>query len=186
MTFIKAAVMVTAITAFHISGGALAELQTPQATQLPAAEKPSTIQPQAPASPPAANPPKQATNNWLDPSLGGFEVSLRALTALFVLAILIESALSVIFNWRLYLKFFSNRGMKTLIMIGVAALVVWTFNIDILEKMLASYGVPVSSESFFLSNLLTALILAGGSAGVYKILVALGYREARSAADVQL
>ncbi len=109
--------------------------------------------------------------------------SLRALVILFVLAVLIESALAVIFNWRLYLALFYSRGVKTLVMIAVSALVVWSFNLDIVYTLLDVYGFP--SESGTLSRLLTALILAGGSSGVYRVLVALGYREAKAPEEVR-
>ena len=69
-----------------------------------------------------------------------YNTSLRALVILFVLAILIKSALAVIFNWRLYLALFHDRGVKTPIMIAVSAVVVWTFNIDVVHTLLAKYG----------------------------------------------
>jgi len=109
--------------------------------------------------------------------------SLRALVILLVLAVLIESALAVIFNWRLYLALFYSRGVKTLVMIAVSALVVWSFDLDIVHTLLGVYGFP--SESGTLSRLLTALILAGGSSGVYRVLVALGYREAKAPEEVR-
>ena len=69
-----------------------------------------------------------------------FATSFRALIILFVLAILIESALAVIFNWRLFLQVFNGRGVKTLVMIVVSALVVWTFKVDVVFAMMKEYG----------------------------------------------
>jgi hypothetical protein len=108
------------------------------------------------------------------------------MTKRFVLAILIESALAVIFNWRLYLALFYGRGVKTLVMIAVSALAVWTFNIDVVHTMLTAYGFATAgTDAGTPSRLLTALILAGGSAGVYNMLVALGYRETKTPEDIR-
>lgn len=115
-----------------------------------------------------------------------YATSLRALVILFVMAVLIESALAVIFNWRLFLELFYGRGVKTLVMIAVSALVVWTFNIDVVQTMLVKFGFSGTNENAEpLSRFLTALILAGGSAGVYQVFVALGYRQPRKPEDVQ-
>jgi hypothetical protein len=112
-----------------------------------------------------------------------YNASLRGLVILFVLAVLLESALAVIFNWRLFLEFFYGRGVRTLVMIVVSAAAVWAFKIDVLATMLKAFGLAVNEEETF-SRAVTALILAGGSAGVYRILVALGYREEKKPEDV--
>lgn len=131
----------------------------------------------------AQTPPAAA---WVTMGSGEFyNASLRALVILFVMAILIESALAVIFNWRLFLELFYGRGVKTLVMIVVSLLAVWTFNIDVVHTMLGQYGLVSGDDGGTLSRVLTALVLAGGSAGVYRILVALGYREERSEAEVR-
>lgn len=71
-------------------------------------------------------------------------------------------------------------------MIAVSALVVWTFNIDVVFVMMKAYGVAPADVGYTpLSRWLTALILAGGSAGVYRILVALGYREVKAPEQVR-
>lgn len=105
--------------------------------------------------------------------------SFKALMILFVLAVLIESALAVIFNWRLFLELFNGRGVKTLVAIAVSAVVVSTFGIDrhVFERLLTVYGVSVGEGGRTVSLVLTSLILAGGSGGVHRILVALGYRD---------
>ena len=46
------------------------------------------------------------------------------------MAVLLENAFSIIFNWRVFLTYFSLRGMKTLVMIIVSFIVVAVFNID--------------------------------------------------------
>ena len=106
-----------------------------------------------------------------------YSALLRSLAMLFVLAVLIELALSVIFNWRLFLEFFSGRGVRTLVMIAVSALVVTAFNVNVVADLMMLYG---KNNSGTVSFWLTALILAVGSNGVYNILVALGYRDRRN------
>ena len=111
--------------------------------------------------------------------------SFSTLMILFVLAVLIESALAVIFNWRLFLEMFNGRGVKTLVAILVSGITVAAFNLDqqVFEALLAAYGVtfeqpvPPAKADHTVAFILTTLILAGGSGGVNRILVALGYRQ---------
>jgi len=105
--------------------------------------------------------------------------SFSSLIILFVLAVLIESALAVIFNWRLFLEMFNGRGVKTLVAILVSWVVVVTFDLDqkVFEALLAAYGITGEQTDRTIGIILTTLILAGGSGGVNRILVALGYRE---------
>jgi len=109
-----------------------------------------------------------------------YNESLRALTVLFVTAVLLESAFSIIFNWRVFLAYFSSRGVKTIIMVAVSLLIVNIFDLDILGDLIRAYqGTSAATAMQPVSAFITALILAGGSAGVYNIMVALGYRENR-------
>ncbi|MCP4506831.1 MAG: hypothetical protein GY826_10615, partial [Fuerstiella sp.] len=102
--------------------------------------------------------------------------SIAALTKLFVLAVLVESALSLIFNWRVFLEFFNKRAIKTVVMFVVSLTVVRTFNIDIVADLMKVYD-PDSSPGDVMSTVLTALIVAGGSSGVNNLFVALGFRS---------
>ena len=102
---------------------------------------------------------------------------------MFVVAVLLESAFSIIFNWRVFLTYFDTRGVKTIIMIVVSLIVVIAFNLDVVASLVAAYtqvgDAPVAVDSRPVSKFITALILAGGSAGVYNIMYALGYRNDR-------
>ncbi len=109
-----------------------------------------------------------------------YNESLKALTVLFVTAVLLESAFSIIFNWRVFLAYFSSRGVKTIIMVAVSLLIVNIFDLDILGDLIRAYtGTTAAPEMQPVSAFVTALMLAGGSAGVYNVLVALGYRQNR-------
>lgn len=102
--------------------------------------------------------------------------SIAALTKLFVLAVLVESALALIFNWRVFLEYFNKRAIKTVVMFAVSLAVVTTFNIDIVEQLMATYG-SSSDEGGIMSTVLTAMIVAGGSSGVNNLFIALGFRS---------
>lgn len=107
-----------------------------------------------------------------------YQASLRALTVLMVVAILIENALALIFNWKVFRAYFSERGLKTIIGFAVSFVVVSNFQVDIVASLLDAYS---TSEKRVPSNLatqiLTAMIVAGGSAGVHNVMRALGYRS---------
>lgn len=125
-----------------------------------------------------------------------YSTSLSVLTMLFVVALLLESAFSTIFNWRVFLTYFSTRGVKTIIMIVVSFIVVYVFNFDVMATLIAAFKLPPELpagetkeialakliQSGPTSKFITSLILAGGSAGIYNLLVALGFRSPREAA----
>jgi hypothetical protein len=112
-----------------------------------------------------------------------YSASMAALTMLFVIAVLLENAFAVIFNWRVFLTYFSLRGVKTIIMVASSLLIVWSFGIDVMANLIAVYqsspGTPVKPASNAFTLFITALILAGGSAGINRIMVALGFRTDR-------
>ncbi len=105
-----------------------------------------------------------------------YTASIAALTKLFVLAVLVESALSLIFNWRVFLEFFNKRAIKTVVMFAVSLAVVKTFDIDIVAQLMKAYD-ENSNPGDVMSTILTALILAGGSSGVNNLFIALGFRS---------
>jgi hypothetical protein len=119
-------------------------------------------------------------------ALGSDEIyarSLKALTMLLVAAVLIENALAVLFNWRVFLTYFSLRGVKTIISVVVSYIVVQTFDLDIVGSLLKEYA-PNSATGSNPGLFLTALILSGGSSGVNSLMVSLGYRDRGREADV--
>jgi hypothetical protein len=135
-------------------------------------------------------------------ALGNSEIyarSFAALTMLFVIAVLLESAFATIFNWRVFLTYFSLRGVRTLIMVAISLVVVNLFDVDILANIIAAYKLTpnpdagasalaferaVAATSGPISLFVTALILAGGSAGVYNVLSALGYRNEKREEEI--
>jgi hypothetical protein len=114
-----------------------------------------------------------------------YNESLKALTILLVLAVLVENALAVLFNWRVFLSYFSLRGMRTIIMVAVSYLLVTLLGIDVIDALLKAYqeNRPDAGPRF-LTQALTALIVAGGSTGVHNVMFALGYRDSRREEEV--
>jgi len=105
-----------------------------------------------------------------------YAASFRILFALLVLAVLLESGLAVIFNWRVYQTFVGG-GVKTPVTVACAVLLASVFHLDLVTDLVNLYtpeGFPKGPVGTFL----TALVLAGGSSGVNKVLVALGFRKA--------
>lgn len=121
-----------------------------------------------------------------------FQASITALTALLVLAVLLENGLAVIFNWRVFQAYFSGRGVRTIVMVVVACLLVWGLELDVVASLIGAYKTPPNAEmaatvpSQWITKLVTALILAGGSSGVHNIMKTLGFRSAREEALLDL
>ncbi|MER9133255.1 hypothetical protein [Mesorhizobium sp. M0768] len=100
------------------------------------------------------------------------------LAALAVVVVVIESALTTIFQWRVYRMLFNNRAMKTVVMVAVGLTVVIAFHYDIFARMIALVtSATPETWSGKISTALSALIIAGGSAGVNTLLQRLGIRN---------
>ncbi|SNS65801.1 hypothetical protein SAMN06295912_11195 [Sphingomonas laterariae] len=109
----------------------------------------------------------------------------QILFATLVIAILLESALALIFNWRPFLMYFDRRGVKSVIALAVGWATASVLNLDIVQRLYVAINGPTPGLSVGgLGEFLTGLILAGGSAAVYNILHALGFRQFDRAAEV--
>lgn len=95
------------------------------------------------------------------------------------LSLVFESAMSVIFDWRLFIRYFEGRGVKTPLIVAVAFLVFLNYDLDIVAELLR--GFPQISgtigDTSLPGQLLTALLIAGGSSGVFRIFARLGIRS---------
>jgi hypothetical protein len=105
--------------------------------------------------------------------------SFKALFALFIIAVITESGLALLFNWRPYLNRFDGKAANPLVALLFSLLLVWLFDLDIATSLMNTY-----SGSKLPANLpgmvLTAMIIAGGSAGVNKVFQAFGLRTPAS------
>jgi hypothetical protein len=95
-----------------------------------------------------------------------------------VLSVIFESALTPIFNWRIFLEYFDEKGLKTPITVILALLTFWVYDLDIFREVLVSFGLP--DKSGFVGKVITALLIAGGSNGVLTIFDKLHIRDLKA------
>lgn len=105
--------------------------------------------------------------------------SIKVLLQLFVLAVILESALAVFFQWRPYIRRFDGKTLNPLLAFVAALILVRSFNIDQVGKLIDDYNGAIAPDAAntWSTVILTALVVAGGSAGVNRMLRALGYRS---------
>lgn len=121
-----------------------------------------------------------ATSLWGD----SYSPVLKALFALFVVAVLLELALGLLFTWSKFLAVFDAKGVKTIISFAVALVLVNTLGLDILAHVVSLIWNP-QVKSDMLTSTLSAMVLAGGSNVVNTLFLALGFRSPRTAESVQ-
>jgi hypothetical protein len=92
-----------------------------------------------------------------------------------VLSVIFESALTPIFNWRVFLAHFDEKGYKTPITVILALLTFWIYDLDIFREVMAAFGLP--AKSGFAGKVITALLIAGGSNGVLTLFDKLHIRD---------
>jgi hypothetical protein len=109
----------------------------------------------------------------------GLSAATTTVLTLFLIAVLLESALALLFNWRPFIETFNARATRPLVAFVVAWIFVGAFHYDAVTALMQAVGGPAVPTSV-LGPLLTAAILAGGSAGVNTLLVALGFRQVRN------
>ncbi|RWE78114.1 hypothetical protein [Mesorhizobium sp.] len=109
------------------------------------------------------------------------------LAQMLVIAVVLESAFAVIFNWRVFLEFFDGRGIRTVVMFIGGWIVATLFHQDFVGSLFDAYlGATKSNaqHTTWGTQFLTALVLAGGSASVNQLLIALNMREVKTAESV--
>ncbi len=100
----------------------------------------------------------------------------EVLIVILVLSVVFEVAMTPIFNWRVFLKYGEGKGWKTPIVIGSALTVFWSYDLDIIKDLLIALGQKDAALSFG-GQFLTALLIAGGSDGVFRIFTKLNIRN---------
>lgn len=105
--------------------------------------------------------------------------AFKALFLLLVLATVLESALAILFNWRPFVETFNSRAVKPVVSLAFAVALVYMFKIDLVTSLakLISPGVPALDDT---GRILTAMVIAGGSAAVNNLMVGLGVRQQRT------
>ena len=132
------------------------------------------------------NPTSHSVDLTVVPGDGAiYQQAFKSLFVLFVLALLLESGLAVLFRWRPFLVYLDGRGVKTVVNVAFALLFVATFDMDIVTDLVNVYSQRVTPFPHGVQGYVTtALIVAGGSAAVNNILVALGFRSVLTPAQM--
>lgn len=100
------------------------------------------------------------------------DMSLAVVQVLFkylILAAVFESAFTAIFSWRWFIKRFTNKGLKTPIMLISSLLIFMYYRLDIVAEITSIFDGVTNSISFS-GMLLTAFFIAGGSSSVNNVL----------------
>lgn len=104
------------------------------------------------------------------------------LLAFFGLVVLFESGFGLLFQWRLFREFFPVAGWRAPIMFVVSAVLTYNFReLDVFGRSVAAFAGQTTAPQTGASNatwLISAAILAGGSAGMMRIFEQLGIRSA--------
>jgi len=116
----------------------------------------------------AVEPPKPAATGMTDRVAG-------VLVVFFVLSVVFEVATSAIFNWRLFIVYLEGKGWKTPVTILLAFTMFKSYDLDIVRDLLVAlgYAAPFSLGG----QVMTSLLIAGGSDGVFQIFTKLGIRN---------
>ena len=101
----------------------------------------------------------------MDPLLLGIKeyVVVEVLAMIILLALFIERALSVVFEWRPLLEKLDNKGVKEPIALVVSFAVVVSYKFDALAILFTN-----ESNTYF-GYIVTAAVIAGGSKGAIKL-----------------
>jgi hypothetical protein len=132
----------------------------------------------------ASAPADSATSNH-NTSISDYAELGSALLVYLVLSLVLEMALTVVFNWRLFIKYLEGQGWKTPVAILFAAFIVWNFGLDVLRDVLNALGMQDCSdkggckqwEITTSGRVLTAFLLAGGNDAIFGIFTRLGIRN---------
>ena len=96
-----------------------------------------------------------------------------------VLSLVLEMALTVVFNWEVFIKYLEGKGWKTPIAILFAGLMAYYFELDIMQEVLTTLGSykATGTGADFIGKLVTAFVLAGGNDGIFRVLTKAGVRD---------
>jgi len=106
---------------------------------------------------------------------------ISLLFSYFIIALIFESAMSVIFKWRVYLRKWNHKGKKTLILVIAASILTFSLDLNIFEKLmplLSETGEPYEGGKVLLyEHIVTAFFIAGGSGGIYEVMKKTALRD---------
>lgn len=101
----------------------------------------------------------------MDPNLFrvDWEQIIEVLAAVIVMAFVVERALALLFEHRLFVRAFENKGYKELIAFGLALLICTRWDFDIVSVVLSA------ETTSLLGQAITAGVVAGGSKASLKL-----------------
>lgn len=104
-----------------------------------------------------------------------YEKSFKALFILFILAVLVENGLALLFRWRPFLSVFDTSSVNPVVSFGLSLVFVSVFHLDIVTGLLNIYSDEHWPQNWP-GSILTAMIIAGGSGAVNRVFRAFGLR----------
>ncbi len=111
--------------------------------------------------------------------MGGLEVNFQhvadVVMVLAVIAVAFEVALTPIFQWRIFARYCEGKGVKTPITVVLAIFLLYHYDIDLFQEIIASLG--KETQSTFLGRVITGLLVAGGSDAVFSLFTKMGIRR---------
>ena len=105
-----------------------------------------------------------------------YQSIINLLVMIFILSVLIEVALAVLFQWRVFLRFAHGRGWKVPIAFVVSLAIVIAHEIDLPGDVVAAFGVTTGAGKG-VGYVIGAFIIAGGSSSVNAVFAKLGWRN---------
>ena len=106
------------------------------------------------------------------------------LVLLFVISLVFETALTPIFNWRLFARFCEGKGVKTPFTIVAAVALLWNYDIDIFKHIIDAFtGADAKTSSTYLGRAMTGLLVAGGSGAIFNLFAKMGLRNPKQLAE---
>lgn len=92
-----------------------------------------------------------------------YEAALGALVTLLITAIIVERALSVLFGWRWWLKYFDGRGIKVPIAVAFSWAICAKYSFD-------AFAMAFEKTNGAVGRFITAMFIAGGSKLVLSVI----------------
>ena len=111
---------------------------------------------------------------------------VNVLMVLFVISVVFETALTPLFNWRIFARHCEGKGVKTPITILAAIALLWSYDIDIFRNIIDAFNAvseqsgtsnSMESSSSLFGRIMTGFLVAGGSGAIFNIFRKLGLRD---------
>lgn len=109
------------------------------------------------------------------PTEGGAGSLANVLFVFLAIAVVVEAAMSAIFDWRVFIRYFEGEGVKTLVLVGTGLLVTFNYDLDILQQILTALDQPGTEQR--IGKVITAFLISGGSSAVFQVYSNLGIRN---------